>query len=262
MYRTRVAMPPQSDTRPNRLLSPGGDANEPRAPPAIVLRSDLQTAPPLDGTKPFPPKGVGEALHGPNPDRGLVEGQVDVSTSLHRRDESCDVEGPRPILVVQREDGQARSVRQVMVNLRPDVRRMVDPRVEVRRVEHEEPARSKVSAEGPETPPHVGRGGEVVEGGPEAQERVEGSSHLEASHVPDGDVRPEARFAEVPAGCADHLGGEIPPHDRVPSCHEAEINREGTAGDIEDPPGRPTPTEQPMEGRSRVWRPPRLDRGR
>src|SRR5467141_2344611 len=261
MYRTRVAMPPQSDPRPNRLLSPGGDANEPRAPPAIVLRSDLQTAPPLDGTEPFPPKGVGEALLRPNPERGLVEGQVDVPTPLHRRDEPCDVEGPCPILVVQREDGQARSVWQAMVNLRPDVRRMVDPRVEVRRVEHEEPARSKVSAEGPETTPHVGRGGEVVEGGPEAQERVEGSSHLEASHVPDGDVRPEARFSEVPAGCADHLGGEISTHDRVSPWHEAEIVRLGAAGATENPPDRPTPTEQAMESRSRVWRPPRLDRG-
>src|SRR5712691_7698784 len=250
---------PREDRRSLRSLR---HRDQSRAPPAIVLRSKLQIAPPLDGTEPLPPKSVGEGLLRPDPEPGLVESQVDVPTPLHRRDEPCDVEGPRPILVVQREDGQARSVRQAMVNLRPDVRRMVDPRVEIRRVEHEEPARSEVSAEGPETTPHVGRGGEVVEGGPEAQERVEGSSHLEASHVRDGDVRPEARLAEVPAGCADHLGGEIPPHDRVPQCQEAEIDREGTAGDIEDPPDRPTPTEQPMEGRSRVWRPPRLDRGR
>src|SRR3989449_5860150 len=233
--------------------------NQSWAPLAIVFRSDLQIAPPLDGTEPFPPKGVGEGLLRPDPERVLVEGQVDVPTSLYRRDEPCDVEGPRPILVVQREDSQARSVRQVMVNLRPDVCRIVDPRVEVRRVEHEEPARSKVSAEGPETPSHVGWGGEVVESGPEAQERVEGSSHLEASHVRDGDVPPEARFAEVPAGCADHLGGEIPPHDRVPSCHEAEINREGAAGDVEDPPYRPTSAKQLMEGRGRARRPTGVD---
>src|SRR5438445_5380149 len=134
--------------------------NQSWAPLAIVFRSDLQIAPPLGGTEPFPPKGVGEGLLRPDPERGLVEGEVDVPTSLHRRDEPCDVEGPRPILDVQREDGQARAVRQAMVNLRPDVRRIVDPRVEVRRVEHEEPARSEVSAEGPETTPHVGRGGE------------------------------------------------------------------------------------------------------
>src|SRR2546426_11551292 len=164
----------------------------------MVFLSELQIAPALDGTDPFPPKGVGEGLLRPDPERGLVEGEADVPTSLHRRDEPCDVEGPRPILVVQREDGQSRSVRQAMVNLRRDVRRIVDPRVEVRRVEHEEPARSQVPAEGPETTPHVGRGGEVVEGGPEAQERVEGSSYPEASHVRGGEIRPEARFAEGP----------------------------------------------------------------
>src|SRR2546425_723166 len=99
--------------------------------------------------------------------------------------------------------------------LRPDVRRLADPRVEVRRVEHEEPARSKVSAEGPETTPHVGRGGEVIERCPEAQERVEDSPDPEASHVRNSDFCPQARLAEVAAGHADHLRGEVPPHDGI-----------------------------------------------
>ena len=200
------------------------DRNQSRTPEAIIRRSDLQIAPPLDGTEPFPPKSVGEGLLRPDPEPGLVEGQVDVSAPLNRRDESRDVEGPGPILVVQREDGQACSVGHVMVKFGPDVRRMLDPRVEVCRVEHEEPARSEVPTEGPETPPHVGRGGQVVERRPEAQERVEGSPDPEASHVAYPDVRPKARLAEVPSGHTDHLGGEVPPHEGVPPFHQADVD--------------------------------------
>src|SRR2546427_8819406 len=81
---------PREDRRALRSLR---HHNQSWAPLAIVFRSDLQIAPPLDGTEPFPPKGVGEGLLRPDPERGLVEGQVDVPTSLYRRDGACDVEG-------------------------------------------------------------------------------------------------------------------------------------------------------------------------
>src|SRR5947209_17503450 len=75
---------PREDRRALRSLR---HHNQSWAPLAIVFRSDLQIAPPLDGTEPFPPKSVGESRLRPNPEPGLVGGQVDGPNSRHRHDE-------------------------------------------------------------------------------------------------------------------------------------------------------------------------------